>query len=59
MTLSWQILEREIISLLREYRFDLECDGGETFVNLKYDFPLTFSLTTFAKELAKRVETSR
>lgn len=57
MTPSWRALEREIISILRSHQFHIESSHGETFVTIAaLDFPMKFSLSTFAKELAERLE---
>lgn len=58
MKLSWQTLEREIVAILKENSFgsDLIRKEGETFLNLETDFTFPVNLTTFAKELAKRLE---
>lgn len=57
MTPSWRTLEREVISILRENNFHLTAEHGETFVTIgTYDLPMKFSLSTFAKELAERLE---
>lgn len=58
MTPSWRTLEREIISVLRNHHFEIIHSEGETSLCVTdYDLPMTFSLTTFAKDLAKRLET--
>jgi hypothetical protein len=56
--MTWRKLEAEIISILRENNFTLirGVDSGDTFVRLDYDLPMVFSLTTFAKDLAQRLE---
>lgn len=55
-TLPWRTLEREIISILKENHFDLARDGEDHVIKVNYDYPMVFSLTTFAKELAKRLD---
>jgi hypothetical protein len=60
MTPSWRTLEREIVSILEMHRFDIKRQDGETSLHVTdWDFPFTFSLTTFAKDLAKRLESAR
>lgn len=57
MSLAFRTLEREIISVLRENGFAITSKDGENFICVEpFDFPMNFSLTTFAKELAKRME---
>lgn len=62
MTPSWRTLEREIAEILRGHHYHIERDAnsGDTLLTVPaYDYPLTFSLTTFAKDLAKRLEDAR
>lgn len=59
---SWRTLERELTDILRGHHFHVERDqeiGDVMLVVPAYDYPLTFSLTTFAKDLAKRLEDAR
>lgn len=60
MTPSWRTLEREIVDILKSHHFDIARDPNDpssTILSVTdWDFPFTFSLTTFAKDLAKRLE---
>jgi hypothetical protein len=61
MTLSWRTLEREIVEILRSHHYIIERsdESGDTLVTVpSYDYPFQLSLTTFAKDLAKRLEQS-
>lgn len=55
---SWRDLEREVVALLREHKFDTFRDG-DVFLRLDFDFPVSLNLTTFAKDLARRMEDRR
>jgi hypothetical protein len=57
---TWRKLEAEIISILQENNFTIihNADSGDTLVELDHDYRMTFSLTTFAKELAQRLDES-
>jgi hypothetical protein len=56
--MTWRKLEAEIISILRENNFTIIADSnsGDMMIQLDFEFPTTFSLTTFAKELTQRLE---
>lgn len=57
LTPSWHTLEREITDILEGHGFVIVHSNGEVFLESDpYDFKMTFSLTTFAKDLAKRLE---
>jgi hypothetical protein len=59
MTPSWRTLEREITEILRGHHYTVERSADSADLMLKltdWDFPINFSLTTFAKDLAKRLE---
>lgn len=56
MTPSWRTLEREIIEILRANHLDVVHNEGETYMCVDFDLSMRFSLTTFAKDLAKRLE---
>ncbi len=60
MTPSWRTLEREITDILEGWHFTVTHYEGETSLHMSaIDLPMTFSLTTFAKDLAKRLEQTR
>lgn len=62
MTPSWRTLEREITEILRGHHFVVMHDEISTDMLLvvpDYDYPFKLSLTTFAKDLAKRLEDAR
>ncbi len=57
MTLPWRTLEREIVELLREQGLHPSAQHGEAYLVVgPIDLPLSFNLSTFAKDLAKRLE---
>lgn len=56
MTPSWRTLEREITEILRANHLDVIHSEGEMYMCVDFDLPMRFSLTTFAKDLAKRLE---
>lgn len=58
MTAAWRQLEAEIADVLRAHNFHVTKDG-DSYIKFDYDFPVTFNLTTFAKELAQRLEKNR
>ena len=60
--IHWRTLEREITDILRGHHYHIErgADNGDMMLTVPaYDYPLTLSLTTFAKDLAKRLEDAR
>lgn len=59
MTPSWRTLEREIAEILRGHHYHIErdTDSADMIITVPaYDYPFQLSLTTFAKDLAKRLE---
>lgn len=61
MTPSWRTLEREIADILRGHHFLIEREPASADMMLvvpeyDYQYQFKFSLTEFAKDLAKRLE---
>lgn len=62
MTPSWRTLEREIADILRGHHFIIQrdVDSADMMILVQdYDYPFQLSLTTFAKDLALRLEKSK
>ncbi len=62
MTPSWRTLEREISDILLGHHFIVKRDESTSDMMIlvpDYDYPFELSLTTFAKDLAKRLEDLR